>query len=455
MNSSSQLKNKSVYLKFYELTKQVNFYSILVLIVIGVIGNLLTILFLIVKSNRPRTTGAPVVVALNKKNRRVLWRRNSLSSSQIYMVALAISDLLFLLAHFFEDTFPTISSNHFFQLINLNKIFCKLVLYLRNGTRVNSAYLLVLFAWERYIIISSPLKRLKLLSIKNTRLIVLGIFFISFLLTSYTSFISGLRPIDNHELNDESNIQFECDTMPQFKYIYDYIICIYITIGIIVPIVLIFFFNLSIIKKIRTRKNTLFKQSFPIINLELLDSFNLNNTAEFLNNNNNDFTNTNKCEAIDNIEPLICNQTFRSNTINSNENSADTNQARASSLIGKMSRFSNFSFVNIRMYNTSHRNTNTSTEIDKNFDKKTDRITFVLMLISAIFVFLNLPYIVSWFAFFIPFKQGYLNVDQIYFRFSFVFLTEVLHMLIFSINYLFYILNLKQFNNTFSSLIYK
>ncbi len=61
-----------------------------------------------------------------------------------------------------------------------------------------------------------------------------------------------------------------------------------------------------------------------------------------------------------------------------------------------------------------------------------------LIVISAFYVFLNAPYIISWFIFFVPMAQEKLSYEQIHFRYAFVQIFEVFHMLNFSINFLFY-----------------
>ena len=254
MNISALASNQSNSALFFEVSKRINFFACFLLIIIGVLGNVVTSFLLTTKSKIVST------------NREIYLRPKSLSSPQVYMFGLAISDLIFLLAHFFEDTFPSMSANSFFQVINRSKSFCKLVLYMRNASRFSSSYLVVLFAWERYVIISSPLRRLNLLSVKRTKNIVCLVFICSLLLTSYTLFISGLRVIEAHEM-ENSMPRFECDTLAEFKEVYDYIIGAYTSCSILIPIALIFFFNMSIIYKLHTRKNTIFKQSFPLVKL--------------------------------------------------------------------------------------------------------------------------------------------------------------------------------------------
>ncbi len=76
-----------------------------------------------------------------------------------------------------------------------------------------------------------------------------------------------------------------------------------------------------------------------------------------------------------------------------------------------------------------------------------DRTIFILIVISAFYVTLNMPYIISWFLFFVPMVQETLTVEQIHLRYAFVQICEIFHMLNFSINFLFYYLAVKYCNS--------
>ena len=245
--SVSTINNTYSY-TFFHASKKMNNTLIILIVFFGIIGNLTTIVLLLTKSE--------------KSKNKTIWKK-SFSSSQFYMLFLAISDLLFLFSHLLEDSLPTLSDRNFFQFVNRYSIVCKLTLYFRNATRISSAYLVVLFAWERYVIISSPLKRLKLLSIQNTRYTIFGIFAFSIVITGYTPFISGLRSLDSHEIT--GSLHYECDTLKDFKTIYDYVISFYIIVSMGLPIILIFSFNISIVYILLTRKEAIFKQSFSPI----------------------------------------------------------------------------------------------------------------------------------------------------------------------------------------------
>lgn len=81
--------------------------------------------------------------------------------------------------------------------------------------------------------------------------------------------------------------------------------------------------------------------------------------------------------------------------------------------------------------------------------KDSGRATLILVLISACFVVLNLPYVLTWANFFIPFKQNLLTTQEaIYQRYAWVTLTEIFHIANFSINLFLYCLASKLFRNS-------
>lgn len=88
--------------------------------------------------------------------------------------------------------------------------------------------------------------------------------------------------------------------------------------------------------------------------------------------------------------------------------------------------------------------------------KESGRANVILILISVFFVGLNVPYIITWCSFYIPYKRDQFNQDQnaLYFRYSFVHLAEILHMTNFAINLFLYCLASKAFRNRFRSMIF-
>ena len=173
----------------FDKTREINIYTTIVVIIIGLIGNILA-----------------VIVFIQKRFRK--------TSSEVFFLVLAISDGLFLLTHFFEDTlrtyidfyihrnrslipFPyqhcnifnvTIIANAFnrtsvektsiFEFINIADKFvttCRLVNYFRYFLRFISAYIITVFTIQRTISIYNPIFQNQFSSPKLAWKIIVGL----------------------------------------------------------------------------------------------------------------------------------------------------------------------------------------------------------------------------------------------------------------------------------------
>lgn len=155
--------------EYYTLTRKINIIGTILIIFIGLIGN-----------------GLAVYVFAQKRFR--------MHSSSIYLLFLAISDGLFLLTHFFEDTLRTyldvysneLGENNILKLMNITDhlpFTCRLVNYFRYFLRFVSAYIIIVFTIQRTIAIHSPLFQTRYESKKIAWLIV-------FLLTAIGAIIN-------------------------------------------------------------------------------------------------------------------------------------------------------------------------------------------------------------------------------------------------------------------------
>lgn len=237
----------------------------------------------------------------------------------------------------------------------------------------------VFFAWERYIIIVTPLKRFILLSVTKTKKTIFLIFIIAPLLTSYSLIISGLRPLEEHEVHH--SIKHECDTLNDYRSVYDIVIILYILNGIIVPLVLVFFFNITIVRMLIVRKKMMLKKKFE--------------------------TSRKKCMR--------------------NKSKTSSNITTDSSVLDRVENPENFELERL-----------SSVHQKRAMKNNLDHVSLMLILICFFFIFLNLPYIIAWLVFFIPFKQNLLNHEQIFYRFGFLNLAEILHLLNFSLSIFFF-----------------
>ncbi len=98
---------------------------------------------------------------------------------------------------------------------------------------------------------------------------------------------------------------------------------------------------------------------------------------------------------------------------------------------------------------SSRRTTTTIFNQDQNnnkknvvFQNKTKKMTRLLILISILYVLLNLPYLISWLMFYMEISEGDSNsIERRNFKFALVQLTEILNVSTYSINFFFYCLS--------------
>lgn len=312
---------------------------------------------------------------------------------------------------------------------------CKIILYIRNSTRLSSSYLVVFFAYERYVVISSPLKRLQLHNKKFTHLVISLIFVFSFLITSYTPFVDGLRKVDHHELYaDKYHSEYECDVLKDYKYVYEYIMFGYTIIGILVPILLVCFFNIYIAAVLLTRKNRIQRHY----------SKNNSNLNEHSNNSKQFILKTQKSIKSRSFDWVNYNRANRKSLkVNSNIYSyhrRGSNELEVS--CNELKEIKHLSDAAVSKPTFQLNNTKAKL-------KESGRATIILILISVFFIGLNLPYTVAWSLFYMPFQRTLKKESDIYFRYSFVLLTEVFHILNFSVNFFLYCMASKSFRNQF------
>lgn len=151
---------------FYKISMKINLYATLVIVCVGLVGNLMTVYLL---KSKPKSLQNGVRFSYRNRPGAQL---NTFSSSELYMMALAISDTLFLVSHLIEDIAPEMSQWFVFQQINKSNLFCKVVLFVRNSARVCSSYLVVFFAYERFTVIKTPLNRLKFHNKRITKVLI-------------------------------------------------------------------------------------------------------------------------------------------------------------------------------------------------------------------------------------------------------------------------------------------
>ena len=313
-------------------------------------------------------------------------------------------------------------------------------------------------------------------------------------MTGYTPLVNGLRKKDEHEI---TAMQTECDVKQEFKDIYDYIVFLYISVSIILPFIFVSYFNLFIVYVLLTRKNKTFRQSFKVTESSNLQSESpayrtnvetnqfdirkseLNHVKLITHSIKNNVpidkridasTDYLKMQKIRDKNFSIRNQinkksSFASQSSNKKEFKIKYSKAKEETYFSSLKiqestkrKISLYSEINIHKKMTNFRSNSCYLEKISSLSlghplRNAERATLILILISISFVSLNLPYVVAWMRFFIPFKRNQLSQREIFYRYSFVSLTEIFHMINYCINIFLYCMVSKAFRNEIRSRI--
>jgi hypothetical protein len=204
---------------FLILSNKINLFSTIIIVLIGLIGNTLSL-----------------IIYSQSKYR--------LNSSNVFILILAIIDSLFLIVHFFEDTISSLEHYDFaiiyLNIINTNKQMCILTNYLRYTLRSISSYIILAFTLQRYSVVYSPLSsRFKSKTFAWYTCLIITTS--SFILNSWSLFLFDLS-INRIDAK-------QCDIIGEWKSWYYYISLGYFTLTILVPMIMIVVLNCLIIKK--------------------------------------------------------------------------------------------------------------------------------------------------------------------------------------------------------------
>lgn len=209
---------------FLTESRKINIFASSIAILIGLVGNLLTIF------------------VFGQKKARI-------NSSHVYLLVLAINDSFFLVIHFFEDTIRTYldiykdqAPSCLLSLLNItdhHEATCKMINYLRNFLRFSSAYIVVAFTIQRLSIVYKPLSpRFK--TKKSAWNTVKLISFISLLLNSWAPFLFEIQTKDSERY---------CDIIKMYKKLYFKLNIVYTSLIMSLPILIIVTCNSLIIFK--------------------------------------------------------------------------------------------------------------------------------------------------------------------------------------------------------------
>lgn len=389
--------NYSNYL--LESSGKINIFSSIVIIIVGLIGNSLTIF--VFSQKRFRT-----------------------NSSHVYLLCLAVNDSLFLVIHFFEDIIRTIK-DIYLQNTNLNLLIkilnitdqyetaCRLINYLRYFLRFISAYIVVTFTLQRLSIVYRPLSR-NFKSKKSAWNTVIIIVCISNVINIWVPFLFELQ-------QNESGTVY-CDINKTYKTVYFQTNIAYICMIMLIPMLTIFICNSLIINK--TFKDDSYRKSLRIVRADPLVAKKISRTPSV------------------NVSSYNC-TSDASNTNNNNNN----NNQNFNNLINIYNNNNNANRETKRVkphYLTLNQIINRNKKKSQNNSKK---ITILLIFISFSFIFLNFPYLTAWL--FYSYDEAFNKLDMNLQNnlFTALQISEIFYVLNYGIKFFIYCASGSKFNN--------
>ena len=394
---------KAVY--FFDKTREINIYTTIFVILIGLIGNILAI-----------------IVFIQKRFRK--------TSAEVFLLVLAISDGLFLLTHFFEDTLRTIIDFYvrnnktimsysecnnmnisntsyvksidysIFTAINIVDKFefsCRFVNFLRNFLRFISAYLITIFTIHRLIKQYFLEYKQILTTSKAAWKTVLCLIVVATILCSVLPFLFKLN-------EDKSKFLtvIHCDTDRTKGYLYFIAIIVYAIIVMFIPIVTIVICNTLIIIQVYRAKNQ----------RKSLFTDELNRKRRILKVNN---TKNLKYSSADYINSVHKKDKFVVNT-------QLGDRFRTCDFKAQSSSSHKFLLQNLTL--SERRNFSKL----KRFQISSQRVARLLAIMSLSYAALNLPYFITWCIFYYnvvikkqnsaieaKFFFGFLNIAEIFY----------------------------------------
>jgi hypothetical protein len=223
---------------FLEQSRKINLILTTIVILFGLVGNSL------------------IIFIFGQKR----FRKNSFN---IYLLCLAINDNLFLIVQFFEDTLKnythiyTDNTNflHSLNLIDRFQLACSLIEYLRYVLRFISAYIIVSFTIQRYMIVKSPLMSKKFESKMSACKTVISVVVASFLCNSWVPFMFDTGTHKHCMLNEIKSI------------FYSTLRILYVLLTMILPLITILVSNYLI--KLKSVEDDLKRTEISLVGMKM------------------------------------------------------------------------------------------------------------------------------------------------------------------------------------------
>jgi hypothetical protein len=332
---------------FLEQTRKINIFSVLIILVIGLIGNCLTIL--VFSQRRFRT-----------------------NSSNIYLFSLAIVDALFLSLHVIEDTvrtyndvYPINNTNEtsFFDFLsNLKNVTdkfllsCSLINYFRYVIRFISAFIIVAFTLQRLRLVYFPLSN----SFKTKQSAWKTVSIITIMALISNSWVPFMFEIEKQH----------CDVKINHRKVYFLLTSVYIGMIMLLPILTIIISNTLILNK--TNKEEKKRKIMQIQHLNLIVT----------NTSCSSTTKNQKSKPIKLDKNYHQYLSIKSQYSNNSRNTINNREQLSSHSTFRLKPF----------YESTHMIKN---KLNNKIDS-TKKLKNILILISFSYALLNIPYLITW-----------------------------------------------------------
>lgn len=219
--------NSSTESALYSFSLDFMFYSLSLIVPLGIICNTVSVIVFTTPQMRRRASS---------------W----------YLAALAISDNLSLVAITFDYWLKNEKVG--LQVMRMSRVACTGVTHLSYSSRLLSAWLVTTFTIERFVAVVYPLRRPSVISVSHARNVIVTETVACVVLSSYTLFTIGIVP--DPKGGDGSST--DCDVLSEMATVYVILNVIVLIFGsIVVPIMTIVVLNFVILKRIGVRPENL------------------------------------------------------------------------------------------------------------------------------------------------------------------------------------------------------
>lgn len=194
------------------------------------------------------------------------------TSSRIYLIALAVSDGIFLITHFLDKTCKEIVDlwkiDFPINITDQKQTMCRSFALLRNTCRAISPWLIVAFTFERFLVVIYPHHSSLISKPVLAKRFILIIIILSVLVSMYAPILTGVTLTPKRRLKDQNVVErytkspvylnylkqeyfkSSCDILTDYRKIYLYLTIFYTFIVIILPLAIVSILNAIIISRL-------------------------------------------------------------------------------------------------------------------------------------------------------------------------------------------------------------